>query len=153
MHVYTLDMHGSLLMFAPLKCSLFHSSQFSSPRARKSESEMTTEIISLAQELPNLRAKSVLSPIMNAEIASWVQTWTPKSVLSFIMSAELSSWVQTWTAKSVLSPIRSAEITSSVQKCLPKWQFGLKCGPQYSRNVYPDVTLGSSVGLNTQEVC
>jgi len=41
---------------------------------------------------------------------------------------------------------------SIFQKCLPKTQFGLKCGPQYSRSVYRNHNWGSSVGLNTPEV-
>jgi len=39
-----------------------------------------------------------------------------------------------------------------LQKYLPESQLRLKCGPQYSRSVYRNHSLGSSVGLNTPEV-
>ena len=51
---------------------------------------------------------------------------------------EVTVWAQLWA--------------SMLQKCSPKCQFGLKCGPQSSRNVYWNNNLGSSVGLNTPEV-
>ena len=51
---------------------------------------------------------------------------------------EIAVWAQVWT--------------SIFLKYLPKSQFGLQCGPEYSRSVHRNHSLGSSVGLNNPEV-
>ena len=42
--------------------------------------------------------------------------------------------------------------TSIFHKCLPKSQFGFKCGRQYSRSGHRNDISGSSWGLNIPEV-
>ena len=109
-------------------------------------------------------------PEVITEITVWAQVWAsilqkclPKSQFglkcgpqysrSDYRSDSLGSSVAFNTPEVFIEIAVLAQVCASIsQKCLPKSQFRLKCGPQYSRSVYRNDSLGSNVGLNTPEV-